>query len=809
MSKKKNTRTRISMPSTLVPDPTLSAARRSAPAWAAGVALILVLVVAGLWWAGRTPSPPVPGATAPAGLAQAEPPAAARFVGSQSCASCHRPQVEAWQTSQHARAMQHATDETVLGRFDGRQFRYNGVSSTFFRRDGKFFVNTDGPDGRLHDYEIKYTFGVEPLQQYLVEFPGGRMQALSLAWDSRPTEQGGQRWFHLYPRERIDHRDPLHWTRLNQNWNYMCADCHSTNLRRNYDVAEDRYATTWSELNVACEACHGPASNHLAWAGKAPGWERMGDGKGLAVALDERTGVSWNVNSATGNATRSRPLASHREVETCAACHARRAPFTDGLGHSGRLLDTHDPSLLSQGLYFPDGQQQDEVYTYGSFLQSRMYAHGVTCSDCHEPHGGKLRAPGNAVCAQCHLPAKYAAPAHTMHAADSKGGQCAACHMPTRSYMVVDPRHDHSMRIPRPDLSERLGTPNACNACHQDRDAKWAAAAIERAFGSQRKGYQTWAETLHAGRADAPGTSDKLVALAQAAEVPAIARATALAELSNHPGPGMGNAVEAGLRDADPLLRSAALDVLLVAPPQERARLAEPLLDDPLGVVRIKAARALAGLPLEGLSAAQRARRERAFAEYLASQQANGDRPEAHLNLGLFHLDRGDPAQAESAYRTALKLQPDFVPGYLNLADLYRALGQDQEGETVLREGLQQAPADGDLVHALGLLRVRQQRPAEALPLLRQAAQARADKPRYAYVYAIALKDGGRLGEGRAVLKEALARFSNDRELLFAAADFARAAGDKAAAEQYARRLTAIAPVGPHAAALSPKANGP
>lgn len=758
--------------------------------WIGAVVLVLILVTVALWWSpGLRPAASVSVPATPAEKV----PLTADYVGSQTCVACHSTESKAWQGSQHAKAMQHATEETVLGRFDGSQFRYNGVTSTFFRRDGKFFVTTDGPDGQLHDYEIKYTFGVEPLQQYLVEFPGGRMQALSIAWDSRLQAQGGQRWFHLYPRERIDHRDPLHWTRLNQNWNYMCADCHSTNLRRNFDVSQDRYATTWSELNVACEACHGPASNHLTWANKRPGWEQIGTGKGLAVALDERREVHWSIDAATGNATRSRPLASHREVETCATCHARRTPLVDGPGQGGRFLDTHEPALLTQGLYFPDGQQQDEVYTYGSFLQSRMYAHGVTCSDCHEPHGGKLRAPGNGVCAQCHLPSKYDAPVHTLHAEGSTGAQCAACHMPTRTYMGVDPRHDHSIRIPRPDLSERLGTPNACTTCHQDRPALWATAAIERTFGAQRKGDQRWAEELFAGRTAAPGATVGLANLTQNPSAAGIARATALAELGRHPGRGMGPAIQAGLRDADPLVRHAALDALLAVPPRERDGWVAPLLDDPVAGVRVKAARVLAAVPLEGLGGPERARRERAFAAYEAAQLANGERPEAHINLGLFHLERGYPARAEADYRAALRLQPDFVPGYLNLADLYRSLGRDTEGEATLVEGLRRAPGDGDLLHALGLLKVRQQRLTEALPLLRRATRARPDNPAYAYVLSVALNEVGQAREGRTVLDDALLRFPNDRDLLTAAASFAAATGDQSAARRYEQRLAAVA----------------
>src|SRR5262245_50930653 len=262
--------------------------------------------------------------------------------------------------------MQPATPATVLGNFDGAEFTYEGITSTFFRKDDRYFVRTDGPDGTLADFEVKYTFGVFPLQQYLIPFPDGRMQALSIAWDARPAEAGGGRWFHLYPAEHIDHRDPLHWTKLYQNWNYVCADCHSTNLRRNYDAKLDRYATTWSDLNVACEACHGPGSRPVAWAEKRPGWEHA-DHEGLAIPLAERHGVPWAIR-ARGHATRSRPPAARPEVETCAVCHARRTPLGVDPGPSGRLLDTHVPSLREERLYHPDGQQLDEVYTYASFL---------------------------------------------------------------------------------------------------------------------------------------------------------------------------------------------------------------------------------------------------------------------------------------------------------------------------------------------------------------------------------------------------------------------------------------------------------
>lgn len=689
--------------------------------------------------------------------------------------------------------MQPATADTVLGRFDDARFSYNGVTSTFFRRDGRYFVRTDGADGKLADFELRYTFGVHPLQQYLVEFPDGRMQALSIAWDARPKAAGGQRWFHLYPNERIDHRDPLHWTHLEQNWNYVCADCHSTNLRRNYDAARDRYATTWTDLSVGCEACHGPGSNHVAWAERRGGWERLADQKGLAIALDERRGVGWPIG-ASGNATRSRTLATRREVETCGVCHARRRPLGDRPGPTGRLLDTHDVSLLEERLYYADGQQRDEVYTYGSFLQSRMYAVGVTCSDCHDAHTQALRAPGNAVCAQCHAPAKYDTDAHLLHGAGSAGAACVACHMPARTYMVIDPRHDHSIRIPRPDLSRRYRVPNACNACHTDRDEAWAANVIERTYGTERKGFQAFVEALDAGRTGAAGAQEKLAALVGDTTAPAIARATAVSALQGFPGPAALSAIERSLADADALMRIAALEALRSVPPHTRATLAERLADDPVKAVRLEAGRALAAVPVDGVTADRRVLRERAVAEYITSEEAVSERPEAHLNLGNLHAERRDAPRAEAEYRLAMRRQPDFVPAYVNLADLYRAIGRDSDAARVLADGLHAAPDDPSLLYALGLVRVREKRTENAVPLLRRAAEAQPENARFAYVYAVSLHSTGRPGEAIAVLQRALARAPYDPDLLFGLATFSRDAGRLPAARDYAQRLAAVAP---------------
>lgn len=762
--------------------------------WFAALVAAAIIVAAGLgfqFWSGGSESAPS------AGIA-AHPAQALSFVGSETCAGCHQAEAAAWHGSQHQHAMAHATKDSVLGDFNDASFDYFGVHSRFFRKDGKFFVETDGADGKLAIFEVKYTFGLDPLQQYLVEFPDGRIQALPLAWDSRPKEKGGQRWFHLYPNEEIRHDDVLHWTKLNQNWNFMCAECHSTGLRKNYDAATDRFATAWAEISVGCEACHGQGSNHVAWANAKQGWWPFGNSdstKGLLVRFDERAGTAWGYDSKTGTPQRSAaPANLRKEVETCGRCHARRGQISEDWVPGRPLSDTHIVAMLAEGLYQADGQMLDEVYNYGSFKQSRMFAAGVTCSDCHDPHSAKLKLAGDQVCLQCHSADIYAKAAHHHHEGANPAVGCVSCHMPARSYMVVDRRHDHSFRVPRPDLSVKLGTTNACTDCHADKSPAWAASAIEGWFGPNRKGLQNYGEAFHAAWHEESGAATLLAAVAADAKAPIFARASSLADLAGSVSPSNIGLARRALADPDAMLRMAALDLLDGVSPDQLWPVVSPLLSDPIRGVRLRAASLLAATPSEKLSASDRERLERAFQEFLAAQRLNADRPEARTMIGGVYARRGQMAEAEAEFKAALGLSPAYGPASANLADLYRQLGREADAEGVLRKAIETSPRDAGLRHALGLALVRLKRQDEAIAELRRAAELEPDRARYAYVYAVGLDASGHRSDAIQVLKDNLARHPEDRDTLFALIGFNRESGDAAAALQYAEQLARIEP---------------
>ena len=442
----------------------------------------------------------------------------AHYVGHDTCIKCHQPQYDLWHGSDHDRAMDYATEKSVLGDFNDTKFEYHGVTTRFFRKGGKYMVNTEGPDGQYRDYEIKYTFGVRPLQQYMVEFPDGRVQVLRESWDVNQ-----KKWFFVTPpdvlNERIRPGDPLHWTGIAQNWNTTCADCHSTNAHKNYDPKANTYKTSWEEINVSCEECHGPGSVHVDLATRwSPFWDRN-IGYGLPALKAKNLDL---------------------QLETCAKCHARRYQIHEDFRPGKPFLNYYEPVLLQQGLYQADGQILDEVYEYDSFLQSKMHANHVRCTDCHDPHSLKLKYQGNNLCTQCHEPhnpAKYDTPAHHHHEPGTPGSLCINCHMASRLYMVIDERRDHSFRLPRPDLSVELGTSNACNKCHTkpSENAQWAADAIKKWFGARPKRDPHWGPAIKAGREGKPEGEKLLLALIAKSSTPSIVKATAIDLLAGYP----------------------------------------------------------------------------------------------------------------------------------------------------------------------------------------------------------------------------------------------------------------------------------
>lgn len=714
------------------------------------------------------------------------------WIGADQCSVCHAAEFGAWQHSHHDLAMQRPTAETVLADFDNSQFEYAGITTLFYRRGGDYWIRTDGADGKLQDFKVQYVFGVQPLQQYLLELSQGRLQALTIAWDSRPKEEGGQRWFHLYPDEQITAGDPLHWTGPYQNWNGRCAECHSTNLQKNFDHRQQAFSTTWTELNVACESCHGPGAGHreLARAGTLDN----SPSKGFPVQLHEPG--QWQFPAGQDIARRTPPLAKSQQVESCGRCHSRRGSLGEyKFGHE--LLDTHRVSLLDDPLYHLDGQILDEVYVYGSFLQSKMYQAGVVCSNCHQPHSLQLRAPGNGVCAQCHRADVYDSNEHHHHAPTSGGGQCVNCHMPETTYMVVDPRRDHSMRIPRPDLSVVAGTPNACNQCHSEKDAQWALDHL-RDWGTQFTDTGTHpARLLQQARVGDARAVPGLQELAGDSRAPAIWRATATVELGAFANRQAYDTARQLLQDDDALLRLSAVRALEFLPPQQLLNLLTPLLWDSSTAVRLEIARLLASVPLEQMQAAQARAVQALFDEYLQTLERNADMPETQIQLGIFFSARQSWQAAERAYQRALQLNPQALTAILNLADLYRSLGREEEARSLLLQAIELAPEQGMPRYALGLLETRAGNTQAALAYLADAAKLEQAGFRYRYVYAIALHDSGQAEAAIDALKVLLRATPENTDLLMALVTYCQESGRTAEAKRYAGRLRTLSPNNP------------
>ena len=693
----------------------------------------------------------------------------ANYVGSEACIDCHADQVEAWQGSHHDMAMKHADQESVLGDFDDVSVDHKGKQNRFFRKGAEYWVNTEGPDGQFHDYKISYTFAFEPLQQYMVEFDDGRVQLIPFAWDSRTKEEGGQRWFHLYP--DTTNTDEFYWTNSGQNWNFMCADCHSTNLQKNYDAEQNRYQTTWSEINVGCEACHGPASDHIDMANKS----EIGDEQSIGAPFDAAShyGFDRDLSQAVkewvyqeGNTTlQPKDIIHTNQVQTCAQCHSRRTQLNETGDHvKGSFFDKYRLSLISPELYYHDGQIYDEDYVYGSFLQSAMAEKGVTCTNCHDPHTAELKIAEEAVCSQCHIASEYTPEKHTFHQAGTEASQCTTCHMPETTYMQVDPRRDHSWHVPRPDISQHIDTPNVCTSCHEDKTDQWADGQIAKWFpDSKYRNQQHFAVAFYADAIGHRGAVDALAYSAQDSSLSNIIRASSLERMAGNTGQNTLISLARAVKHDNEMIRLGAVAGSSGYEFSDRWQILEPLLKDSVLSVRTEAAGALVRYWRE-MNPLQKDLIKPALAEYIEIQEFNADRGFGRTNLGNVYRDLGQHNRAISYYQGAIKIEPYFENSYANLADLYRAMGDETKAMATLKQGIEAQPKSSVLPYSAGLAALRGKDYVQARAYLKQAAEMADTNPQYWYVYGLSLEQVDVLASGQA-LQRAYAASRNPQHL--------------------------------------------
>ena len=672
------------------------------------------------------------------------------FIGRESCKDCHKPEYDKWQNSHHDKAMHTADQKTVLGNFNNFSFTHNGTVTRFFKKDDRFFINTTGPDGKLTDFQITHTFGFYPLQQYLVPFPGGRMQCLTIAWDDIKKE-----WYAL-PNHTDDYTDWLHWTKQGQNWNGMCAECHSTNLKKGYDIKTDEFKTTFSEIDVSCEACHGPASLHVQWA-ETP-------------AMARKRTKNYRLTIKTRN------LNSKEMLKTCARCHSRSASIDDFSHEHQNLMDYIIPSLLTTNLYYPDGQIQDEVYIYGSFTQSKMFQRDVKCSDCHDVHSQKLKKGGNDLCLTCHRADTYDTEDHHFHkrkyqGKESKGDDCIQCHMPETNYMGIDQRADHSIRIPRPDLSVKYQTPNSCNSqgCHSEKSAQWSNGMMKKWYGIRKRPH--YAGVISDGRNGNPDALKGLITLSKDMLSPVIVRATALSLLRSYPAKESYDALEHALSDQEPLVRQTAISTINLLRFDKNARLMFPLLYDPVKAVRIQAALGVASIKNLRLTQDQKKVFNRGTEEYIKTMEYTSDFPSGVYNLGLLYDALGQTEKSIHHYKRAIEKDNQFYPAKNNLAMLYNSIGKNEEAEVLFKQILKDQPHLYEISYSLGLLLVEEKKYQDAVVYLKSAVGGLPERARIHYNLGLLLQFLKRTSEAEKALSKALSLEPDNFDFLYAIAD--------------------------------------
>jgi tetratricopeptide (TPR) repeat protein len=711
----------------------------------------------------------------------------AEYGGSASCKKCHRAIYATWKDSNHGLAERQpipAMDERAFN--PPRTFQYGSQETSVSQTNGRYEIRTLGSSNTYEQFPVERVIGNDPLRQFLVKFPGGRFQATEAAYDPHRNE-----WFNVYGSEDRKPGEWGHWTGRGMNWNSMCASCHNTRLRKNYDEASDSYRTTMAESTVSCESCHGPLKAHNEW--------------------QKQFGKSGKKDPSVAK------FNPQQTLENCAYCHSRRGELTGDFKPGDHYLDHARLTIVdATDTFYPDGQVHDEDYEFTAFLGSKMHMRGVTCMDCHNPHSAKTNLPGNALCMRCHNGSYANSPiidpvSHSHHkvfgydangaslAIDltsykpkeikETGGECVNCHMPQTAYMQRHWRHDHGFTIPDPLLTKELGVPNACNRCHQDKDADWAQKQCEKWYGDKMgRPSRQRAQIIAAAREGQSKAEDGLLKLFTA-EQNSYWRAVAAGLLQPWADKAsVSAALQNGLFDTDALVRAECIRALEPAVEANSSGTSDAIrkrLEDQFRSVRIAAAWALRA-SIDPAS--------KAGGELLHSLEINADQPIGQMQLGAFAIARNDSQRALTNYEKAIQWDPNSAPIRNDYAVVLASLNRSEDAVTQLEKACELEPRNAEYRYRLALGWNERGDIGKTIESLQLAVQL---DPRFArawYNLGLAFNSAGQSEEGLAALRHAESLSPDDPRIPYARATILARLGRFDPARQAAERALQIRP---------------
>lgn len=545
--------------------------------------------------------------------------------------------------------LQAAGLKSVLGDFGQAQISLHGSPYKLRTSKGEYFVTLPAEKGtEAHEVRVDYTLGSRRIQHYLTKLDDGRIVVLAPSWDVLRKE-----WFH-----NMDIVDPEESSEQHvQVWNKNCYSCHVSREQKNFDTAHSKYDTRWQDFGTNCERCHGSGADHA----KA---RASGTANPPAMVVPTQ-------------------LAPTRATMVCAQCHSAREFVAEGFQPGANYFDFFLP-ILEYGqkmgndpAYWPDGRTRRFSNDAMGLWQSECFLKGgATCLNCHtdvhDPQIEKnaaLKPSANAICTSCHAEIGRNVAQHSRHAEGSAGAACVDCHMPRTVFSVKAEIRDHSISIPVPENTTAHGIPNACNQCHQDRDAKWATAKMDEWYGmASRAKLKNRADAFTAARAGDAASIDPLLTILRNTAQGPIARANAVGHLGRFPEDArVVDALREALADPEAIVRAVAAQRMPSRDmsPAVVAALTKAL-EDPVRSVRVGAVLSL----VDGGRAPAGPALERAKKEYLDRADIHIDDPATQFNAGIFSLLLND---REAAMR-ALKAVPRGDSKYSEAQRIIRAL---------------------------------------------------------------------------------------------------------------------------------------